>query len=200
MKNLLEQLANGGGEVTSEDFGGGFRVEINGSFIIKKGELSYKQYFYSQLSTMQYKNCVCSDESYLDGDDDYKLGGLVIDNLTNLKNSLKDSGLSTIASSLEICNEEVRKQMFIRIANSEIFKRVFGEDALLWDTLEEDERDFIKLEHAIERYDGLNEYATCLSKYVKLEEEEQEDGTVKKKRIKPTLKELKNALVELKNK
>lgn len=200
MKILLEQLANGGGEVASEDFGGGFRVEINGSFIIKKGELSYKQYFYSQLSTMQYKNCVCSDESYLDGTDDYKLGGLVIDNLTNLKNSLKDSGLSTIANSLEISDEDVRKQMFIRIANSELFKKVFGEDALLWDILEEDEKDFIKLEYAIERYDDLNEYASCLSKYVKLEEEEQEDGTVKKKRIKPTLEELKNALVELKNK
>lgn len=197
MKNLFEQFANSGKEIIAKDLKMGFRVEFSGSVTINKGSLSYRVDFYAYISKMSHDGYVSLEDFDCNETYEYSFAGMPIDSLSKLKESLRNSGLKTVAESLETCWVDDSKALCSAINNHPQFKEFFG-DAVLWDSLSDDERTIINLEKAIENYDNTTIYSLGMNKFNITKESENEDGNMVKTTEVAPLATLKEKLQELK--
>lgn len=209
MKNLFEQFANGGGEVTSNGLDVDFKVNLCGSTTITKGGLSYTLCFYAYLGDMAIKNAVTIEDFDVNDSYDYTFNGIPVDNMQSLRNTLTNSGLSSIAKSLEVEWKDERKAVAKEVEKNKLFKKIFGKDAFVWEALTEHEQKLLKLQHFIDNYETIDVGSWIIKDFVteenKLDEEgmvitQGEDKRPIKVRIKPSRESLKELYVELNNK
>jgi hypothetical protein len=200
MKNLFEQFANSGTETTAKDLDIRLGcVELSGSVTINKGSLSYKSDFYARVYKMKYDGYVTIDDCDFDQTYEYSFAGMPIDSLNKLKESLKNSGLGTIAESLDTCWADESKAMYSAINNHPQFKEFFG-GAVLWDSLSDDERTIINLEKAIENYDNTTIHSPGMNKFNITKDLDDGHGNMIKTTEMAPLETLKEKLQELKSK
>lgn len=187
MTDLFKNFKNNNEKRSSSDFKINTNLSINGSITITKGLLSNQTEYWCSIEKSIY-----GDKYLVLNDFDVNLinssfNGLPIDNLSKLKKTLSEAGLTTISDSLEISYDESVKEVALKLQANDTFKIVYGEDFLIFDALSTEEQNIIRLEYAIKTYDDLSAAAYVLKDYVKIEEGE---------KIKPELKVLKTALKE----
>jgi hypothetical protein len=86
------------------------------------------------------------------------LGNITIDNIHKLKETLKNSGLATLANSLGFTSDECKQAEYNVIENHKMFKACFGENTKLWELVPKEEQDKIKLQYVIDNYDSVGDY------------------------------------------
>ena len=209
MKNLFEQFANGGGEVTSKGLSADFRLNLGGSTTITKGGLSYTLCFYAYLGETSIKNAMTIEDFDSSDSYDYSFNGIPVDNMQKLRDTLINSGLSSIANSLEVEWSDERRAVAKEIEKHKLFKKIYGKDAFVWESLTEDEQKLLKLQHFIDNYDTIDVSSFIIRDFVTEEDKLDEEGKVItqgedkrpiKVKVKPTLESLKELLNELKSK
>jgi hypothetical protein len=129
-----------------------------------RGVVSLTKGNFEQTYNYWVNNCENTRYGYVDCDDwdweeqSTKLGGLPIDSLYQLKQTLQNSGLSTLASSLDFGDEERRKVIFLAIQNSTGFQKQFGKKAKFWRVLSHDEQTLVRLNFAIDNFDTCGDH------------------------------------------
>ena len=209
MKNLFEQFANGGGEVTSNGLSSDFRLNLSGSTTITKGGLSYTLCFYAYLAEMGIKNAVTIEDFDVNDSYDYTFNGIPIDSMDKLKTTLNNSGLSVVAQSLDVEWKDERKAVAKGVEKEKLFKKIYGKDAFMWEALTEHEQKLLKLQHFIDNYDTIAVGNYLIKDFVTEEDKRDEEGMVItqgedkkpiKVRVKPSRESLKELYIELNNK
>jgi hypothetical protein len=157
--NLFNGLQVVSGEVKTELLNESTDISIS-----LRGEVSLTKSNFEQTFTYWVNNCEMTRYGLVDCDDydyeqnDTKLGGLPIDSLHQLKQTLQTSGLTTLANSLGFDDAEVKNSMFLAVENSKGFKKQFGKNAKFWRALSNAEQKLVKLSYAIDNYDTCHEH------------------------------------------
>jgi hypothetical protein len=129
-----------------------------------RGVVSLTKGNFEQTYNYWVNNCENTRYGYVDCDDwdwdeqSTTLGGLPIDSLSQLRQTLMSSGLSTLANSLDFEEEERRKTIFLAIQNSTGFQKQFGKKAKFWRVLSHDEQTLVRLNFAIDNFDTCHEH------------------------------------------
>ena len=129
-----------------------------------RGEVELTKGNFEQTFTYWVNNCEMTRYGFVDCDDydyeqnDTKLGGLPIDSLHQLKQTLQTSGLTTLANSLGFDDAEVKNSMFLAVENSKGFKKEFGKNAKFWRALSNAEQTLVRLSYAIDNYATCHEH------------------------------------------
>jgi hypothetical protein len=202
MKNLFEQFANGGAEVSSKEFCiDGISVEFYGNLTIVKGGLSYNASYSSRLYRMSnIEHCICFDDWDIQDTSNWAFNGVPIDNIVDFKNTLKSSGLSSVAESLEVGYKAEEVQLAINIQKSKEFKKFYGKNAVLFNALTIDEKSILKLEYCVSNYDKLKPSNWCVSEFTNKVEQVGDEGSTRIVSVVPPLEVLQEKLNELKSK
>jgi hypothetical protein len=188
--NLFNNLQVVSGELEVETIREGFGLEVNGAFKMTKGNFQQEFSYYARLYETNYKNYIGVDDSNVD-EETCNLGGLPIDSIDQLKKTLSESGLRTLADSLGFSYQERDKGMYKVIQNHKDFIKSYGKKAIVWNLLSEQEQRVVKIKHAITNYDTVH----ASHKYnllVKLDE----NGVTISGYV-PTIEELKELLESL---
>jgi hypothetical protein len=154
MENFLSNFANANTKVQSSNAKLNVSPEFYGTIDVSKGSLSMTIHFYARMYKTKYTNLVSLDDWDINETTDIKFNGVPIDSLDMLKQGMINSGLSTLASSLNIDNDDIAKQISIQIQGTNEFKTIFGDNAAMSNTLSEEEQNKIKLKFAIDNYDN----------------------------------------------
>ena len=185
--NLFNGLQVVSGEVKVESLNDSvdISVSLRGEVAITKGNFEQTfSYWGNEFEMTRFGFIDCNDWDY--DERTTKLGGLPIDSLYQLKQTLENSGLKTLANSLGFEDVEKRKAVFVAIQNSKGFKKQFGKNAKFWKALNEEEQILIRLGYVIDNCDTTSEY----EKRQFLIKGYDEDGEEIKSYV-PTLDELK---------
>ena len=151
MKELFESFKNTDQKVTALDSSFNYNVSLYGHTTIQKGGLEMEVSYNLHFGRMSYKNCVSIEEWDIVEIGNTSFNGLPIDDLDALKLSLKSSGLKSVANSLVIGDEDILKVASASVEKDKTFKDIFGEDAILWSALSEDEQEVFNIVFLIER-------------------------------------------------
>ena len=157
--NLFNGLQVVSGEVKAELVNDSVDIEVSfrGEVALTKGNFEQTQnYYFNRCEVTRYGYVDCDDWDIEEGYS--KLGGLPIDSLHQLKQTLQSSGLSTLANSLSFDETEKRKAVFLAIENSKGFKKQFGKNAKVWKVLTNDEQKIVQLRYVIDNYDTCADY------------------------------------------
>lgn len=156
-------LANGlkivQGEVKVETINEGFSLEIHGKFIMKRGEFQQTCSWYGRMYETRFgDNIIGVDDWEITETRNIKLGELPIDNITDFKKSLQESGLRTLADSIGFSNEEETKAVFNAIQNHKDFKKAYGKKVIFWNALSVDEQKLIELKFVCANYETCGKH------------------------------------------
>jgi len=157
--NLFNGLQVVSGEVKSNllNESTDISVSLRGEVLLTKGN-------FEQSFTYWFNNCELSRYGFVDCDDwDWeengtKLGGLPIDSLHQLKQTLMNSGLTTLANSLDFEESERRATIFLAVENSKGFKKQFGKNAKFWKVLSNAEQKLVSINYTIDNYDTCHDH------------------------------------------
>jgi hypothetical protein len=182
MENIFSGLEVLNGEVSSKILGDSFHLNLSGEIEVTKGNLTCTYNFWCNTFEYNYaENLIGFD----DVDWDFcgaKLGNLPIDSLNTLKSKLAESGLTTLANSLEISGGEIRKQICLHLASNKTLIKVYGKKFRVFENLSEEEQTILKLDYVISTYDNRGIYEKTQFNIT----EDDEEG----KKIVPTLEQL----------
>lgn len=157
--NLFNGLQVVSGEIKTNLLNESTDIEI--SF---RGEVSITKGNFEQTFNYYCNRCEINKYGFIGIDDwDYDfmgttLGGLPVDNIHKLKETLSNSGLTTLSNSLGFCDAEIRKEIFLAVENSKGFKEQFGKSAKVWRALDDAEQRVVKLNYAIDNYETCQNY------------------------------------------
>jgi hypothetical protein len=165
-------------------------LEIHGGIDIIKGALTEEISFYAKVGDSMYPGLIILEDWEINDVLGAEFNGMPIDDLCQLKSTLKESGLTTLANTLNMDSAESRKQICKQLLKDDMIKKVFGENQNFIELLSKTEKDIVHLTYAIKNYKNISENAYQLKNFCELDE----DG----RRIKPELKVLKAALKKLK--
>lgn len=191
MENFLSNFANT--NATTNSTNGDIKVspEFFGEFVISKGLLSMTINFYARVYKSIYENFISLDDWEINEKKNATFNGLPIDDIKKLINTMKDSGLSTIAEGLHIYDKEIEREIAIQIEQSKLFKSIFGNKARMLNALTDKEIEIVKVAHIIENYNNIALTDFVLKNYVYHDE----DGNL----TKPSLDKMQELYNELKN-
>lgn len=153
MENFLSNFANTNTEVQSGNAKLNVSAEFYGAIDLTKGALSMTINFYARLYKSRYDNYISLDDWDINETNNITFNGAPIDNINMLKTSLINSGLSTLASGLDIDNDVIKRQISKQIEQSTLFKALYGKKALMLDRLSDKELKVVRLYYAIQNYD-----------------------------------------------
>ena len=152
MENFLSKFANANTQVQSSNANLSVSPEFYGTIDISKGALKMKISFYARLYKTRYENFVSLDDWDVQETSNIEFDGIPVDDLESLKESMRNSGLSTLAKGLEIDDDQIKKEIVIQIGQSELFKTIYGKTAVMQDNLSDEEKNKIYLKYAIDNY------------------------------------------------
>jgi hypothetical protein len=157
--NLFNGLQVVSGEVKSNLLNESTDISVS-----LRGEVELTKGNFEQSFTYWFNNCEMTRYGFIDCDDwDWeenatKLGGLPIDSLHQLKQTLMSSGLTTLANSLNFEESERRATIFLAVENSKGFKKQFGKNAKFWRALTDAEQKLVRLGYVIDNFDTCGEH------------------------------------------
>lgn len=132
--------------------------------ITLRGEVELSKGNFQQSFSYWVNNCETTRFGYVDCDDwdwdeqSTKLGGLPIDSISQLRQTLEISGLRTLAQSLNFDDAEKRHAIFSAVESSKGFKKQFGKNAKFWRVLTDAEQKLVRLNYVIENFDASSDY------------------------------------------
>jgi hypothetical protein len=191
MENFLSNFANANTEVKSSNAKLSVSTEFWGSIELNKGLLSMSIEFYSRLYKTRYEDCISLDDWGVNEVDKINFNGIVIDDIEKLKDTMRNSGLSTIAYGLNIDDKDIKLQIAYQIQSSKLFKAIYGKSAIMLECLTEEEQKIKKLEYVIKNYDNKTIIKHDMSLFLI---EDEEGG-----KVEPSCDELIKMYNELKN-
>jgi hypothetical protein len=156
MENFLSNFANTNTEVTSNNANLSVSPDFYGFMDISKGALTMKVHFYARVYKMKYDNCISLDDWDIQDTTDISFGGMPIDNISALKTTMINSGLTTVANGLDISNDEHKKEICIQLEQYKMFKDIFGKKARMFNLLSNQEKAIVKLKFAVDNYNNMN--------------------------------------------
>ena len=186
--NLFNGLQVVSGEVKGQSLNDAVDISIS-----LRGEVAVTKGNFEQSFSYWCNNCEETRFGFVDCDDwDYeeqstKLGGLPIDSLHQLKQTLETSGLRTLANSLGFDDADIRKSIFLAVESSKGFKKQFGKTAKFWRALTDAEQKLVRLGYVIDNFDTCGEHD---KRNFGIKSYNEEDGEEIKHYV-PTLEELK---------
>ena len=154
MENFLSNFANANTEVKSSNANLSVSTEFWGSIELNKGSLSMSIDFYSRLYKTRYENCISLDDWGVNEVSNINFNGIVIDDIVKLKDTMRNSGLSTMAYGLNIDDKDIKVQIAYQIQSSKLFKAIYGKSAIMLECLTDEEQKIKKLEYVIKNYDN----------------------------------------------
>jgi hypothetical protein len=100
--------------------------ELNGTITITKGIYSAEYSWWCRISSMyKMEDYITTDDLEFEGNKE-TIEGLPIDNFSQFKQGLIDHGMKSVAESLTIDEEEVRKAIMLSIPNHKSYKLLYG--------------------------------------------------------------------------
>lgn len=168
MNELFKNFKIGDKNVTSKEFTGHASVNFSGEITVIKGGLEQELSYMALTYAMNIKGYVTFDDWDIQEELSNTFNGLPIDNLHKFKTTLKDSGLETLANSLSINGNETAKQIGLQLMKTPMFKKIYGKNAIIFDTLSKDEKQVVQLNHALkgDNFEKLSANAWILKEYV----------------------------------
>ena len=161
-------------------------VSLRGEVEVSKGNFEQSfTYWANNCEMTQFGVVNCDEYNY--EENSTKLGGLPIDSLHQLKQTLQTSGLTTLANSLGFDDAEIKKAIFSAVENSKGFKKQFGKNAKFWRALTDAEQKLVRLGYVIDNFDTCYEHDKRQFGIKSYDEEDDEEI----KNYVPTLEELK---------
>ena len=157
--NLFNGLQVVSGEVKGQSLNDAVDISIS-----LRGEVAVTKGNFEQTFSYWVNNCEQTRFGFVDCDDwDYDeqsttLGGLPIDNISQLKQTLETSGLRTLANSLGFEETERRHAIFVAVESSKGFKKQFGKNAKFWRALTDAEQKLIRLGYVIDNFDTSHDH------------------------------------------
>jgi hypothetical protein len=191
MENFLSNFANANTEVKSSNAKLSVSTEFWGSVELNKGLLSMSIDFYSRLYKTRYEDCISLDDWGVNEIDKINFNGIVIDDIEKLKDTMRNSGLSTMAYGLNIDDKDIKLQIAYQIQSSKLFKAIYGKSAIMLDCLTDEEQKIKRLEYVIKNYDNKTIIKHDMSLFLI---EDEEGG-----KVDPSYDELIKMYNELKN-
>ena len=152
MENFLSKFANANTQVESSNANLSITPEFYGTIDISKGALKMNVQFFSRLYKSRYENFVSIDDWEISATNNIEFDGIPVDDLSALKVSMRNSGLSTLANGLDIEDKQIKKEIATQIGQSKLFKAVYGKTAMMIDMLSDDEKKKVYLKFAIDNY------------------------------------------------
>ena len=141
-----------GDKITTEILNEDFSVELSGLLKMTKGSFSQVRYYWCRLYKMKYEGYVDFDE--IDGEDlGCTLGNIPVDNVKKLKETLLNSGLSTLANSIGFSSKEFADAAIEVMQKHKMFSVIFGEKAKIFKCVPKEEQTKVQLKFAIENYE-----------------------------------------------
>jgi hypothetical protein len=131
---------------------------LHGSFDIQKGSLKQTIDFYANLYESRYKGFIVVDDWDINERSNTEFSGIKVDDLDKLIESLKNSGLKSLAEGLRISNDEILVELSKQIECSDIFKRMYGDDFKMLDALSKEDIEIVKIQNVIDNYGNHNQY------------------------------------------
>jgi hypothetical protein len=156
MENFLSKFANADTQVQSSNANLSVSAEFHGTIDISKGALKMKIGFYARLYKTRYENFVSLDDWEVYDTPGIEFDGVPVDDLSALKVSMRNSGLSTLAKGLEIEDNQIKKEIATQIGQSKLFKSIYGKTAVMHDTLSDEDKKKVWLKYAIDNYHSNN--------------------------------------------
>jgi hypothetical protein len=152
MKNLFEGLANQNNAkatyVAVKDTSG---LRVSGLIKIIKGALSVDLNYWGEVWKSKYEGYVSLDDWDYDMSNTY-ISDVKIDSLSKFNEALKNMGLSSVADSLKISEEDIKEQVYLAVANSPSVKK-FYDGKVLFTGLTFEQKRKIVLDYSISNYD-----------------------------------------------
>lgn len=182
MENIFSGLEVLNGEVSSKILGDSFHLNLSGEIEVTKGNFSCLYTFWCNTFEYAYAENLIGFDDFDWDFGNAKLGNLPIDSLTTLKSKLAESGLTTLANSLEISVGEIRKQISLHLASNKTLIKVYGKKFRIYENLSEEEQTILKLDYVISNYDSRGVYEKTQFNITEYDEEG--------KKIVPTLEQL----------
>jgi hypothetical protein len=158
MKSILKQFENKNQKIKSSNFNPSFSFSLYGNFDIQKGSLKQTINFYANLHELKYKGFIDVDDWDVNEITNTEFSGIKVDSLSKLIESLKNSGLTSLAEGLDISDDEILVELSKQIEINDTFKRMYGNDIKLFNTLTKDEKEIIKIQYVIDNYGNHNQY------------------------------------------
>ncbi len=138
-------------------------INVRGTFVLVKNGIVERYNYWTDVYKSNYKGYFeCSDwdwEIEFKDHSQARIGDLPIDNLDAFVSGLRNNGLSSLASSYEITDDEIKQAIFEVIAESKRFANFFGKGMKCFNALSQEEKHKIKLDHVIKNYDTISDYA-----------------------------------------
>jgi hypothetical protein len=156
MENFLSKFANADTQVQSSNANLSVSAEFHGTIDISKGALKMSINFFARLYKTRYENFVSIDDWDVHETMGIEFDGIPVDDINALRQSMTNSGLSTLSKGLEINDNQIKKEIAIQIGQSKLFKAVYGKTAVMHDTLSNEEKKKVWLKYAIDNYHSNN--------------------------------------------
>lgn len=172
MNELFKNFKMGNQDVTSKDFTGHVRVNFCGDITIMKGGLEQEMAYTAYTYPMNIKGYVSFDDWDIQEQLSNSFNGLPIDDLYKFKKTLKESGLTTLADSLNVTDAETSKQIGLQLMNNPLFKKVYGKNAIMYETLSKDEQQILQLTNILkgDNFEKTTVHTYALRDYVTTDE------------------------------
>ena len=173
MNKLFKNFNNGNQKVSSKEFTAYPTVNFHGEITLIRGGLEQEVSYTSGLYEMNIKGYVSIEDWDIQEHLSNSFNGLPIDDLHAFKNTLKESGLQTLSDSLTIPNTDMTQQLALQLMSTSIFKKVFGKNTIIFDSLSDDEKKIVNLTHflAEDRFEKLTASSYILKDYVTTDED-----------------------------
>lgn len=158
MENLFNGIAPISGELVVKSLSENASLSLGGVFTLQKG--SYTEEFYYNAMVCQsnrFKGFVVVDDIDFDSNGTTSLGSLKIDNIYKFRESLQNSGLTSLSDSLHFSREEIENACNQIIAQSKLVKKAF-KGLVLFDALSLEEQNLVRLSYIIEKYKDASDY------------------------------------------
>jgi hypothetical protein len=158
MENLFNGIAPISGDVKVTSVSESASLRLCGTITLTKGNFTQDFYYNATLcESSKYKGFVIVDDIDFDHSGETSLGALKIDNIYKFRQSLQESGLTSLANTLEFSREEIDNACNQVIAQSKLMKKTF-KGLALFDALSKEEQSLVELSYVIANYKNLKDY------------------------------------------
>jgi hypothetical protein len=133
-------------------------LRVSAEIVVAKGKFTQDVNFWCDVSGSNFKGYFGCDDM------DFELGcnhldGVRIDNLSKFTQSLRESGLDGVAKTFEIERDEIRMLCYQSMNRMPDVIAFFGEETKCFDALTPDEKNFLKVNDVINRFDTADTWS-----------------------------------------
>ena len=173
MNELFKNFKMGNQNATSKNFTGNVSVNMHGEITMMKGGLEQEMSYTAHIYAMNINRYVTFDDRDIQEELSNVFNGLPIDDLNTFKTTLRESGLETLADSIFIPSEDTTQQLALQIMKNPMFKKIFGKNAIMFESLSEDQKQVVKLTHFLkgDNFEKLTTSSYILKDYVTVDED-----------------------------